>query len=246
MDVGNLITKFDSCRAFLRQNTMGYGIERCLYFLCPECQCISERLEGYYVRSPEDFMFALEGISDHPKRPELFIDRHIAAFLSIKDRRNIDPFFVELNAPEYYKKVLGNLKTVATIQKRSRMDKFPGIAHWVADILPPVYERYHDRELRAELRKRVDKLKKTGDLTKIIMLLDDNDMKQNDFLSFKKAMDEYRDITAEHDELKQKMEKPEVFGKETGQEVAAIVSGFLAGIIILIFAFMHFSDAGVF
>lgn len=246
VDVGNLISKFDSCRAFLRQNTMGYGIERCLYFLNPECQCISERLQGYYVRNPEDLMFAFEDMSDQPKRPDLFIDRHIAAFLSVKDRRMIDPFLQELNGEEYYKKVLANVKILATIQKRSQMQPFPGIAAWIASSLEPVYERFHDRELRTVLRERIEKLKVTGDLVKMITLLDDNELRQRDFLGFKKAMEEYRALTKENEELKRKMEKPETFGRDTGQEVAAIVSGILAAVVILTFAFMHFSGGSAF
>ena len=246
VDVTNLISKFDSCRAFLRQKTVGYGVERCLYFLSSACHCVSEKLEGYFVRNPEDLMHAFEKISRSKNRPELFIDRHIAAFLSVKDRRMIDPYLKELNADEYYKRVLGNIKVVATIQKRSRMDKFPGIGNWIADIVDPVYERYHDRELRKDLQKELEKHAKKGDLVKIITILDNNDLKQQDFINFSKAMKEYRDLGEEDDELKHKMEKPELFGKETGQDVAAIVSGFLAGIVILTFAFMHFSKVMVF
>lgn len=246
VDVGNLITKFDSCRAFLRQNTLGYGIERCLYFLCPESPCVSERLAGYYVQDPEALLAAFEDMADSPKRPDLFIDRHIAAFLSVKDRRMIDPFFLELNADEYYKKVLANIKILATIQKRSHLGAFPGVAAWVADSLDPVYECFHDRDLRTFLREKVDKLKKTGDLVKIVTLLDDNELRQRDFLAFRQAMEDYRAMGGEDDELRQKLEKPESFGRETGQEVAAIVSGFLAGIFILVLAFMHFTKTAVF
>ncbi len=245
-DVGNLTSRFDSCRAFLRQNTMGYGVERCLYFLNPECRCISEKLEGYYVRNPEDIMYAFEDIAEKPNRPDLFIDRHIAAFLSVKDRRMIDPFFVELGAEEYHRKILGNIKTLATIQKRSRMEMFPGIAGWIVDILEPVYEHYHDRELQVSIRKKIEKMKEEGDLVKMITLLDKNDIKQRDFLNFRKAMEEYRALGEENLELRKKMENPEIFGKETGQEIAAIVSGVLAGIIILSFAFMHFTEAAIF
>ncbi|MCB9990813.1 MAG: serine/threonine protein kinase [Rhodospirillales bacterium] len=246
VDVGHLMSKFDSCRAFLRQTTVGYGVERCLYFLCPECPCISERIEGYYVRNPEDLMYAYEEISGKPKRPELFIDRHVAAFLSVKDRRMIDPFLTELNAEEYHKRVLANLKVLATIQKRSRMGSFPGIAAWVADILDPVYERLHDRQLREMLRNKIAKLQPGGDLVKIITLLDNNEMRQRDFVNFKKAMDEYADLREEDAELKHKLEKPETFGRETGQEVAAVVSGLLAGVFILAFAFMHFTQTAFF
>ncbi|PJB71098.1 MAG: hypothetical protein CO093_06050 [Alphaproteobacteria bacterium CG_4_9_14_3_um_filter_47_13] len=246
VDVGNLNSKFDSCRAFLRQTTIGYGIERCLYFLCPESPCVSDRLAGYYVRSPEEMMLAFEGISESTDKPKLFLDRNIAAFLSIKDRRNIDPFFPELNAPEIYTKILGNIKVLATIQKRSRLEPFPGIASWIAEILEPVYERYHDRELRVDIRKRIEKLKKTGDLTKIMTVLDDSEERRRDFYGFRAAMEEYRDLGIENTELVHRLGKPEIYSKETGQEVAAVVSGFLAAIVILVFAFIHFSKAGGF
>lgn len=246
VDVGSLINKFDSCRAFLRQNNMGYGIERCLYFVCPECPCQSEILQGYYVRTPEDFMYAMEGIASQPKKPDLFIDRHIAAFLSVKDKRNIDPYFIELNSSEYHKKVLGNVKVLATIQKRSRMESFPMLAQWAASILRPVYERLHDRELRVKMKEKVDKLAKSGDLIKIVTVLDHNETWQRDFIAFRKAMDEYSDLSQENIELEHKMKKPEVFGRDTGREVAAIVAGLLSGIIILAFAFMHFTQIDIF
>lgn len=246
IDVGSLISKYDSCRAFLRQTTIGYGPERCLYFLCAECPCISEILNGYYVRTPEDFMLALNDMADSSKRPDLFIDRHIAAFLSVKDRRNIDPYFIELNSGEYHKKVMANVKVLATIQKRSRMDKLPGLAKWVADILEPVYERLHDRELRVKIKDKIDKISQGGDIVKIVTILDHNETWQKDFTAFRKAMDEYAELEQENAELEHKMKKPETFGKDTGREVAAIISGMLSGVIILAFAFMHFTKMSLF
>ena len=71
------------------------------YILNPEVQCLGNKLKDYYVLNPEDMMHAFEDIASKAGRPELFIDRHIAAFLSVKDRRMIDPFFAELNAEEY-------------------------------------------------------------------------------------------------------------------------------------------------
>jgi hypothetical protein len=246
IDVGTLVNKFDSCRAFLRQPTIGYGIERCIYFLCTTCPCLSEKLDGYYVRNPEDLMHAYEEISSASKRPELFVDRHVAAFLSVRDRRMVDPYLNDLNASEYYKKILGNVKTLATIQKRSRMGKFPGIGSWVSEIIAPVLERYHDRDLRVSLKKKIEKAGKDGDLVRIVSILDDNDLKQTDFVKFRKAMKEYAELCDENEEIKYKMENPETFGTETGQDVAAIVSGFLSGLIILAFAIMHFTGGSVF
>lgn len=246
VDVGGLINKYDSCRAFLRQATLGYGIERCLYYICHECPCQSEILEGYYVRTPESYMYALESIASNPNKPNLFIDRHIAAFLSVKDKRNIDPYFIELNSGEYHKKVLGNVKVLATIQKRSRMEKLPRLAQWAAETLDPVYERLHDREMRVKMKDKIDKLAKTGDIVKIVTVLDHNETWQKDFIAFRKAMDEFSDLSQENIELEHKMKKPDTFGRDTGREVAAIVAGLLSGVIILAFAFMHFTQIDIF
>ena len=245
LDVGALVSRYDSCRAFLRQPTIGYGIERCLYFLNPDCQCLSDRLKGYYVRGPEDMMNAFEDISGKPNRPELFVDRHIAAFLSVKERRVMDPFFMELNAPEYYRRVSGNLKVLASIQQRARMGAFPGIARWIVGCLDPVYERYHDRELRVKLKEKIEKITEAGDLAKIAGLLENQETRQQDFLNFRKAMREYIDMRKEQIELEDKLANPDVFARDVGQEYAAIASAVVAGIIILVIAFISFTGGGV-
>lgn len=246
IDVGGMISRYDGCRSFLRQTQMGYGIERGLYFLCPEGQCLSEKLRNYYVLTPEDLMFAFEDMAERPNRPELFIDRHIAAFLSVKDRRMIDPFIQELNAAEPFKKILGNIKTLATIQKRSNMEMFPGITRWIAAILDPVYARLHDREMRDKLRKKMDKLKEVGDITRIAVILDNPDMISRDISAFRQAMQEYHDLREEYTTLEHKMRKSDTYGKDTGREVAAIVSCILAGILMLAFAFMFFTSGKTF
>ncbi len=238
--------RFDNCRMFLKQNNLGYGIERCLYFLCPGAPCLSEKLKGYYVRSPEDLLFAFEKISARPDRPHLFIDRHIAAFLSAKERKVIDPYFLELNSDEEQSKVFGNLKCLATIQKREKLQMFPGIAGWLATLLDPVYEGFHDCRLRDEVKKKVDAQVKIGDLSKIAAIFDDTDLRRQDFTDFKKAMREYDELRREHEKIESKLLQPETFGKQTGQEIAAIFSAVLAGIIIMVFAFIVFSRNSLF
>jgi len=240
IDIGSLVHRFDSCRAFLRQGNIGYGVERCLYHLCPEAPCMSDRLRKYSVHSPEDMMYAFEDMSSDPDRPELFIDRHIAAFISTKDRKDIDPYLGELNSEEYYKRVLGNLKVLATIQKRSQMEMFPGITKWLVSIIDPVLERYHDRDLRERMVKSVEKLKDSGDIMKMATIFDSGEVMQRDAVNFKISMKEHTDLQREYETLEKKMDTPAVFSREVGREIAAIVSGILAAIIILAFGFLYF------
>ncbi|MCM2344177.1 MAG: hypothetical protein NDJ24_06415 [Alphaproteobacteria bacterium] len=245
-DVGSMVGKFDSCRAFLRQQGIIYGVERCLYFLLPDAPCYSEKLRDYYILTPEDMLRAFEAMADKPGRPELFIDRHIGAFLSVRDRKVIDPYLADLNAAELYKRVMGNIKVVATIQSRIKAESFPGVCRWIASLLDVYYERIHDRELRQKIKERVDRLKEGGDIGKIALLLDSLEMKQNDFRDFRQAMIDYNKLREEATELERKLATPDSFVKEVGREYAAIIAAALSGVVIIAFAIIHFTKGGAF
>lgn len=232
-DVSGLVNKYDSLRAFLRQASVGNGLERCLYWLNPEMHCVSEKLAKFHVRSPEDLMYAYEKISKLPSRPALFFDRHIVAFLSSKDRKNIDPFLHDLNAPEQYKRVMGEFKTLATIQKRSQMEAFPGMCSWVYENLEPVYERFHDRKLRGEIKRKAERLVEAGDLGKMLMLFDSPKTYQDDNVSFRAAMRDYYNLEQELQKNLRSLQDESSIGKEAGNSFAALISAILAGIIII-------------
>lgn len=246
LDVGSIVTRFDNCRAFLRQNNIAYGVERCLYFLCPECPCLSEKLKGFYIRSPEDMLFAYEKISSQPNRPELFLDRHTICFLSVKDRKVIDPYLMDLNSEEMHKRIAGNVKTLATIQQRSQMPKFPGICKWIYQILDPVYERIHDRELRKSMKTRIGQLADAGDIAKIASIIDNPVTMQKDTEGYNQTRMDYYHLRLEAQKLEAKLANPSEFGRSTGREVAAVASCIIAGITILFFVFMYLTRGSVF
>lgn len=233
-DVSSVISKFDGARAYLRQKGFGGGLEKCLYLLNPEVHCLSEKLAKYHVRTPEDMMDAFERLSKSPGRPTMFFDRHIIAFLSIKDRKNIDTFLYDLNAPEPYRRILAEMRTLATIQRRSQIGPFPGIAAWMVDNLGPVYERFHDRELRIELKKKAERLQDSGDLPKLLALFDTPAVYQEDNLNFRKSMRKYHDLEQETLQIERDLRDESNFGRDTGRQIASVVAGILAGIIILV------------
>lgn len=232
-DSSSLIGRYDGARAYLRQKGLGGGIERCIYSLNTEVHCLSEKLAKYHVRSPEDLMYTYEKMSALPGRPVMFFDRQIIAFLSAKDRKIIDPYMSDINGPETYRRILGEMKSLASIQKRSRMEKFPGICAWIIDNLGPVYERFHDRELREETRKKAERLKDGGDLSKLIALFDNPATYQEDNIGFRKAMRRYYDLETEGIKLEKDLIDQSKFGKDTGHHAACLVSVVLSAIIIL-------------
>lgn len=245
LDLTTITSRFENAQALLLQQTGGYGLERCLYYLCKEAPCLSEKVKGYYIRTPDDLMYAFEEIAGRKDRPDMFVDRHVAAFLSAKDKKVIDAYLMEVNASERQYRILGNMKTLAMIQQVTKMPEFPGIASWVADLLPEIYERLHDRDLRAQLAKKVDKLKEKGELAKIAALFAHKDIFKKDYNNFRSAMKEYGELIKEEEKLETKLEKPEVFGLELAKDVASVVSGVLASIIILGLIIVYFTQGAV-
>ena len=233
IDTGSMISRFDSCRSYVRQTRIGFGIERCLYALCPEAQCLSDKLKDYFVRGPEDLLVAFEDLCQKGKSPAYFLDRHIAAFLSVKDSKCVDSFLYDLDAPEDYKKILANLKSLASIQKRSTIKSLPHTAKAFQDMMDAVYLRYHDREVREKIRKSIDKYVSEGSLVKMAGLLESTEVAGKDMEAFKAAMREYRLLTDEAKRLDLRLQDRDLFGKSTGKEVAAVVSGIIASVVII-------------
>ena len=232
-----MIAKFDSCQSFIMQSNIGTGIERCLYFLNPECPCLSSILKKYYVQTPEEMMDALEGVCSSSK-PDILFDRHVVAFLSVKDRKNIDPYMADLSSTESYRRILGQLRTLATIQTRSRLGKFPAIAAWVEKNLMPVCERFRDAKKRDSLEVQVKKLVRDGDLAKIAFLFDNPKLYESDADNFHQAMTEYQQLNAEKEMIEEKLSQKKNYERQTGSQISSMISVVLSLVVILIITYI--------
>ena len=234
IDINSILNKFATCRKFLSQKMLGFGLERCVYHLNEETHCLSEKLRGFYIRNAEDMIRAFEKISQKPNRPAYFFDRHSVAFLAAKDRQVVDRFTHDLQSRDKYLLVLGELHVLESIQRLFRMEKFPGVASWIADNMDPVYEHIHDREKRIELKQQIEKEKKVGNLTKILNLFNNEKLFQYDLANFRAAMKQYHMLGKESEFLKESIEKDKNFGKGTGRVAAAVTSSIIAAIFILL------------
>lgn len=245
-DMSGFVSRFESCRNFIRQQGPGFGIERVLYFLNQDVHCLSPVLAKYLVRTPEEFIAALEQIAATDKRPTQILDRHGIAFLCVKDRKVAEPFLFELSSKEQHRNVLGTIQVLASIQRYYRIPALKNLTAWMCDIVEPLYDRYHDRELRKDLRRKVAEVRDRGDLNRLLGVIDNPDLQRNDLNSFRRAMRDYRLLTMEREDLDTRLSEPKYFGKKQGREASIVVSGVIAAIVAFCFIMLYVNGSKLF
>ncbi len=241
-----IVAKFDTCKAFLRQQGQGYGLERCVYFLCPEAPCLSDKLKNYYVRTPEELVLAYEHLAATADRPEGFFDRHIVAFLSVKDRSVIDPYIPDINSTDPSRQALAALRVFSSIQRRGKMQLLPGITNWVSEKVDPLINKFHDRDQRVKLKTHLVKVKEKGDISAIEQMFNNVQALQADEQSFLAARRNYDFLNQEYGKLEHDLANNSKFGHSTGQSTSALISGIVATCIIMIYVFYKFTTKTAF
>lgn len=244
IDCGDVVTRTEMCRNFLRQTIIGYGLERCVYYLCPDAPCLSEKFSQYHVRTPEDLLMAFEKISHTSNRPTSFFDRHVVAFLSVRDKGTIDPYVPDLNSEQKFRQIGGALRVLAGIQKRAKLPPVPGVSAWVSEQLGTLADRFHDREERKKIKEQIQKLREKGDLSKLEALFDNYQALQADMRNFSQTMKIYQSLKKEYFNLQDALEHDAKFGFDTGRQMASLVSGVIAAIIVFLFLVMKYSHSG--
>lgn len=243
-DINLVVNRFEQCQQFLKQRTIGYGLERCLYFLAADVPCLSTKLRGFYVNSPEELLIALNAVADMNDRPEAIFDRHIIAFLSVRERKVIDSYMPDLNASEAYRQISGTINVLANIQGRSKMPPMPALTKWLFTLAEPLYDRFHDRDLRVTMRKKMNDIKEQGVLRKILDILFDSEKYRRDQQEFRLAMREYSLLNVESRQLEEALKDQANFGTQAGREIAALIAGVVMALAVAGLMIAQFSQKG--
>lgn len=231
-DTNAMMSVFASCREFVSTTVPGYGLERCLYYLNENIPCLSPILDGYYVRTPEELLIALDKIAAKKNRAYKPFDRHILAFLLVKERNLLENSLIDINSKASWRQVFGILKVFSTIQQLAGMGELPGLANWMLEIMEPIYKRYHNRETRLDLKTRLHE-KCGGSLEKMFKYIDNNDVVANDSKRFKEALRDYIMLDKERDIYERGLENPGTVGVERGHQAAAVFCVIIAVCLIL-------------
>lgn len=243
-DAANLLSNFEKSRNFIAQKIPGYGMERVLYVLNAEVACMSPMLKNFMVLSPGHLLMALETMAKNGQQNERVFDRHMIAFLSVREAKMIDPHLGHVISHDRGSQMIGIVRTLAAIQKRFTTGPMPGVVNWMIDLMAPALERYLDRDLRRELAKKLEKFKGKGDLSELLEFIDDTAQVQEDNQRYMQARSEYFTLQAEKEKLSNAMKGHKHFGYATGRQTAMLVSAALSALIIVVYLVSRVSGGG--
>jgi hypothetical protein len=184
-------------------------------------------------------MDSLESLCASDKKPKELFDRHIVSFLMSKSKNNIEAYMIDITANEPHKQLLGRIRVLATLQKRLGLPNYPNIADWIYQNMDPIINRFHDDERKKYIRQEVKKIKSKGDLLVISRLFDNQHLYAHDLSSFYEAIRNFKDLGLEKEKLIARMGNKNKFGLKTGAQIASLISMMLAGIIIIIIAYVR-------
>jgi eukaryotic-like serine/threonine-protein kinase len=240
-DASSWVGTFEKCRNFLSQKMPAYGIERVLYILNKEVPCLSPVFANHVVLGPGGLLLALEDVSRRPDRPENILDRHMMAFISVREPKMIDPHLGHVISRERSFQLIGIARTLAAIQRRFQTGPVPGVGNWLISMIAPAIEKFYDRDMRQELSKRMNRLMDSGNLGGILELIDDPRLVQDDLARFALARKEFAGLNRERAQIDGQLKRRQNYGRAAGRQAAMLVSAFLSSLIILVYLMYRFT-----
>ena len=226
--------QIERVKVLIEKTTFGNGIERAAYELNQGLHCLSPILRSQFVTSSKVMLPALEAVALSGDRPSEPMDRHIAAYLIVRDRRS-EILFDTMTAPQSSpRRGIALLTLFAEMQEKYGPDSLPHFAQWLLPSLEPSLQRFLSKTLKEKMRTQLKEAITRGSLTSLLRLIDDPRRVERDQQEFMAARMLYLNIMKEIAMLENRLANREVVVKQSGKPMAAAISTFIA--ILLVFA----------
>jgi hypothetical protein len=179
---------------YLRKAAFGFGIERCLYDMNPTLSCQSALVVDDYVVDLQGLLNILNEKAA-TKRPDSDpMDRHIAAFIANRIDL-LDEIRIKAiqRFPELNKNPQVNMLALLTVaQSHGRIKALKGLAAWMSVRLGSYVEMFHSDSFRREIRSKLDKATREGNLNAMFKVISDPTYPTRDVNGYIDAKAQYR------------------------------------------------------
>lgn len=181
-----------SLQSWVRDTSLGAGLERCLYEMSPNAPCYSPLLGGDGAAIP-DILRALDrSVADRAPARAVF-DRHLAAFLASRSRM-LERRVMEIarNDRDGIRQALAVVILFGELQQLFKVGPLRKLAIWAAAQLVPGVRSLRRLSTRQRLQDELPRLAVDGDLQKVVEGLDLLQVMREDAKGFTEARAEHR------------------------------------------------------
>ncbi len=234
---------FDHASKVILRRGIDFGLERCLYELCQDTPCLSDIVKNFYVNSCSNLISALDNIPAG-NRSEKPIDRHIAAFISVQDNRDNAGLMLLVDSQDRMRRSLALITMFQGLQKRFENPKLLNLTEWLSKDAEIVSERFRSIPLRQDILKALPKELKTGNLTRVLNLIDNPLQVRKDENDFLVSMRHYQALGFERDYIRKDLAENANFGLVSGRQIAMFMSIISAIIMVAITIAKHYLERG--
>jgi hypothetical protein len=224
-DLSLALKPYKQFQQLLRHAGPGYGAERCLYELNPHLPCQAPAVEPYYVEKLEELLPTLEMVVRRTGGLPTIYDRHFAAFIANRAKRNMDREFAAMEEargdPVLVK--LGMVRLLAWLQTEYGPVSLPNLTEWLAADLESAADRFASKTMRGEVRRRLAAVAPQGELAAVYNAVCDKSLLARDDTGRRAAVQEYVAARRRIGELESS--DATLGARELGARVAAWLGG---------------------
>ncbi len=182
---------FGTMRAYLQNNTRGYGVERCLYELNSSLPCLSPLIKDQYVTEIVDLLPALNDIADSVDNKDDPFDTHIVAFIAARFKEHIEPHLQALSEPKRASQLIGMLSLMAYMQWKLKTESLFALSSWIGGLLGPTVKTYYSRTTRGDIERDMPQIVRKGSMPELFNLIDNAEKRAIDANGYIIARNEF-------------------------------------------------------
>lgn len=233
-EMASLMKSFDMINFFMDRPRLGGGLERALYEGYRGWPCQSLLLKEQYVTDVEDFLPALERIAENGIPDREPIDPHIAGFCAARLKSVPERMLNEAGSKELPVRRLGILRLLAEVlRSKGPKRKYPALTRWVAQLVEPAVETFHNRAYRERLAKELARAAENGDLKEILFVMDSLEARNQDTKGYGRARKDYAECTKAIAWLEKGGLTSRAYIQTKSQYASTIVSAVVSGVAII-------------
>ncbi len=208
---------------------LGKGMERVLYELNSALPCQSSRFKSVWIGSVRQLIMALDRLAGAGGGDTAMYDRHIAAFCAVHGldlERYINQMAAAQGDPARFNTIVAEF--FGTLQAQLKIPSLPNLTAKVTQGLGAAIKKLRSKSRREAVEKLVEKVKKSGDIARLVREVNVSRLSHEDAAEFAQARQAMIQIERDRMRLARKMTAADPEAQQKGLKVARLIATALA------------------